>query len=266
MMCKGASCNTWTSQDKGTLRERCDATTPFLVNPTPLSPWDLEPDFRPCYKLAEMTLLLLASSLKKLLHIISAKCNVVYKCIVLEVQNIHRSFVGWTSNRAQHYPPLPSSSHGASASAPRRLRRKPTAAPTAFQEKAPEATRRCTLRRPSARSQLRSCCSPKAPRWTPRGTMARASNPGSRHLRRLFRDWNFCIFTKCLAKLWVFHTKKCETCREQWSQCNMPIVLIVCGKWINVVEKMPWNLFDVFVNVFCFKSKIFIVRLSVERV
>ena len=68
---------TWTSQDKGTLRERCDATTPFLVNPTPLSPWDLAPDFRPCYQIAEMTLLLLASSLKKLLHIISAKCNVV---------------------------------------------------------------------------------------------------------------------------------------------------------------------------------------------
>ena len=27
------------------------------------------------------------------------------------------------------------------------------------------------------------------------------------HLRRLFRDWNLCIFRKCLAKLWVFHSK-----------------------------------------------------------
>ena len=66
--------------------------------------------------------------------------------------------------------------------------------------------------------------------------------------------WQSCKFST---------PKTCETCREQWSQCNMPIM---CGKRINVVEKMPWNLFDVFVNVFCFKSKIFIVRLSVERV
>ena len=32
----------------------------------------------------------------------------------------------------------------------------------------------------------------------------------------------------------------------------------------SVVEKIPWNLFDVFVNVFCLKSKTFIVPLSVE--
>ena len=44
------------------------------------------------------------------------------------------------------------------------------------------------------------------------------------HLRRLFRDWNLCIFRNCLAKLWVFRTKKR---RERWSQCNMPIM---CGK------------------------------------
>ena len=100
-------------------------------------------------------------------------------------------------------------------------------------KKPPEVGRRCTGRRTTATSRLRSCCWAKAPRWTPRKTTAGASKAGrpqtsrSRrlgHFRRLFRDWNLCIFTKCLAKLWVFHTKKCETCREQWSQCNMPII------------------------------------------
>ena len=45
-------------------------------------------------------------------------------------------------------------------------------------------------------------------------------SPWLGHLRRLFRDWNLCIFRECLAKLWVFRTKKC---RDRWSQCNMPI-------------------------------------------
>ena len=47
-----------------------------------------------------------------------------------------------------------------------------------FPEKAPEASRRCTRRRGTATSRLRSCCSPKAPRWTPRRTTAGASNAG----------------------------------------------------------------------------------------
>ena len=85
----------------------------------------------------------------------------------------------------------------------------------------------------------------------------RGSSEGFSGIETSAFSWN--VWQSC-----KFSTPKtCETCREQWSQCNMPIM---CGKRINVVEKMPWNLFDVFVNVFCFKSKIFIVRLSVERV
>jgi len=46
---------------------------------------------------------------------------------------------------------------------------------TGFRRKAPEAKRRCTLRRATATSRLRSFCSQKAPRWTPRTNMAGAS-------------------------------------------------------------------------------------------
>ena len=46
--------------------------------------------------------------------------------------------------------------------------------------KPPEAKRRCTGRRTSAASRLRSFCSPKGPRWTPRTTKARGLKAGSR--------------------------------------------------------------------------------------
>ena len=63
----------------------------------------------------------------------------------------------------------------------RPLRRRPPE--TAFREKAPEAKRRCTRRRTTTTSRLQSCCSPKAPPWTPRKTAARASirEAGARH-------------------------------------------------------------------------------------
>ena len=246
----------------------------------PLSPWDLEPDFRPCYQLAEMTLFLLASSLKKLLHIISAKCNFgekmpgmfVYKCILLEVQSIHRSFLRWTSIELS----IPTTS----VVLPRRLglcsvvRRKPTAARRVSGEKAAWGSTPLHLAAPNgnvAAAELLLYKGAALNATNNHGPGPQKREAGARHrgLPDLGTSEGFsgietsAFFRKCLAKLWVFHTKKCETCREQWSQCNMPIM---CGKRINVVEKMPWNVFDVFVNVFCFKSKIFIVRLSVERV
>ena len=46
--------------------------------------------------------------------------------------------------------------------------------------KPPEVRRRSTRRRPMARSRLQSSCCPKAPRWTPRKTMARSPKAGSR--------------------------------------------------------------------------------------
>ena len=59
--------------------------------------------------------------------------------------------------------------------------------PTGFWGKSrPEATRRCTWRRPKATSRLQSCCWAKAPRWTPRTTMARGLNPGSRARHPVF--------------------------------------------------------------------------------
>ena len=138
------------------------------------------------------------------------------------------------------------------------VRQKPQR-PTGSPEKPPEAWRRCTTRPSPAASRLRSCCSPKALRWMPRTTRARASIRGSRRQTSSLADSGTsegfsgietsAFFRKCLAKLWVFRTKKCETCREQWSQWNMPIM---CGKRINVVEKMLWNLFAVFVIVLCF--------------
>ena len=85
-------------------------------------------------------------------------------------------------------PQRTSSPGGASASAPRRLRRKPTAARRVSAKKPPEAERRCTWQQwqqPSAASRLRSSCSPKAPRWTPRTTTAGCLNPGRRQTSSL---------------------------------------------------------------------------------
>ena len=76
--------------------------------------------------------------------------------------------------------------------------------------KPPEVRRRCTTRRATATSRLRSFWSPKAPRWTPRGTMARGLKVmGSRawnrvsdlgtSVRRFFRD---CIFRNDMICRW----------------------------------------------------------------
>ena len=67
---------------------------------------------------------------------------------------------------------------------------------TASREKAPEVELRCTRRRGTATSRLRSCCSPKAPRWTPRTSTARASTreAGARH--RVSPTWG--ASKKCL--------------------------------------------------------------------
>ena len=128
------------------------------------------------------------------------------------VKNIHHSFVDWTGIE-RSCPQLLSS--------PRRIgfgavvRRKPTVARRVSGEKAPEAKRRCTRRRGAATSRLWSFWSPEAPRWTPRATVARASirEAGARNRvsnlghfkiwQKCFRAWNYCIFSKCLAKSWL---------------------------------------------------------------
>ena len=107
----------------------------------------------------------------------------------VESRNIHRSFVGWTGTELS----FPTTFVVSAASASR-----PTAP-----GKPPEATRRCTWRRATATSRLRSFCSPKGPQWTPRTTMARGLQwweAGRRnrvsdlgHLRRFFRAWNSWI-------------------------------------------------------------------------
>ena len=72
--------------------------------------------------------------------------------------------------------------------------------------KAPEAKRRSTGQHLAARSRLQSSCSPKAPRWTPRGTMARglrgrAGNPIS-NLGNLKKLLGIETLRKCLQYLW----------------------------------------------------------------
>ena len=78
----------------------------------------------------------------------------------------------------------------ASAPAPS-YRRKPTAAGRVPGKKPPEAKRRCTRRRATATSRLRSSFCRKAPRWTPRTPLAGASIlrqnsclPGVGHLQK----------------------------------------------------------------------------------
>ena len=175
----------------------------------------------------EMTLSLMASSLEKLSHIVSSqvmlmlqkRClenpwnlfDVLFQCVceccfALEqfwrcgVQIIHRSFVGWAGYIKLRIPTTSVVLPGASASAPRRLPRKPTAARGLSGEKAPEAGRRWTRPHSTATSRLQSFCSPKVPRWTPRTTLARASiREGARH--RVSLSWGA--------------SKKCS---DQWSQ------------------------------------------------
>ena len=163
----------------------------FFVHCTPTDAWELEPGFRQCYHLIDDIVLTGLIIIEKLLvlHYFHQKwcckkdvlklvqcvcaCEQFWRC---GVQNIHRSFVGWTGG-------APHSHHF------RRLRglfpfarRKPTAARRLSGKKAPEVGRRSTWRRATATSRLRSFCSRKAPRWTPRTTAARASiREGARH-------------------------------------------------------------------------------------
>ena len=166
----------WTSQDKGTLQERCDATTVLL----PL---------RSCTWFQTM--------LSNIWDDIVLTGLLIEKTFT-QVQNIHRSFVAWTG--IEQCMPTTCVVPGASASVPRRP---PEAhsGQTGFREKAPEATRRSTGRRKMATSRLQSSCCQKVPPWTPRRTMARGLNPGSRARYRVSLTWGDS--TKC----W-----------EQWSQ------------------------------------------------
>ena len=124
------------------------------------------------YYIFSSKVMLLKKDVLKLVQCV-CECEQLWRC---GVQNIHRSFVGWPGIHSA-FPQLPLSSHGASASAPS-YRRKPTAARRVSGKKPPEVRRRCTIRRPSARSRLRSFCSWKAPRWPPRTTTARGLKSG----------------------------------------------------------------------------------------
>ena len=66
-------------------------------------------------------------------------------------------------------------------------------------EKAPEAKRRCTVRRATATSRLRSCCSRKAPRWTPRPTVAGASMREAGARNRVSNLAHFKIRQECFG-------------------------------------------------------------------
>ena len=56
--------------------------------------------------------------------------------------------------------------------------------------KAPEAKFRCMGRRSTATSRLQSFCSQKAPRWTPRTTMARGLKGGRRARNPVSLAWS----------------------------------------------------------------------------
>ena len=107
----------------------------------------------------------------------------------VESRNIHRSFVGWTGRSSALFNFRRLRGFGLSADGPGKA--------------AWQATRRCTGRQPTATSRLRSFCSPKVPRWTPRTTMARGLKVmGSRAQKsslrfgapqKVFRAWNSWI-------------------------------------------------------------------------
>ena len=91
--------------------------------------------------------------------------------------------------------------------------------------KPPEVTRHSTRRRAGAASRLQSFCSQKGLRWTPRTSTAWASirEAGARHrVSDLGPSEGFsgieiwekhvCIFSTCLAKLWVSNV----TCQCVW--------------------------------------------------
>ena len=115
----------------------------------------------------------------------------------VESRNIHRSFVGGTGTELS----IPTTFV---------VSRAVCTFAVAAPGKPPEVRRRCTWRRTTATSRLRSFCSPKGPRSTPRTTMAWGLKAGSRarspvsltwgtSVRRFFRD---CIFRNDMICRW----------------------------------------------------------------
>ena len=247
----------------------------------------------------------------------SLKSKTVGRCWV---QNIHRSFVGWTGMELSFPTTFVPGSHSG----------RPAAG------KPPEAGHRSTWRRAGARSRLPSFWFRKAPRWTPRTSMARGLNPGSRrqkksslpdlgHFKKCWdqmisssmsmndhnmqyakmcgkgmmwflsrqleppqrfsglqiREKNVCMFSKCLAKLWV----SAQKCGELGNSVLGSVIIMQYGKlfWMSsyfaersveghVVFKgletcsvglWKFSALNSFEDV---GSKTFIVPLSVERV
>ena len=183
----------------------------FFVHCTPMDPWELQPGFRQSYHLIDdivltgliiiekavsITFFFIKSDVVKKMHwnLSNVFVNVNMQFWRCGVQNIHRSFVGWTGGapHSHHFRRLRGLCPVVFAGSPQR--------PTASREKAPEAGHRSTWRRAGARSRLPSFCSPEAPRWTPRTNMARGLNPGSRRqtssladLGRFKKSWDQMI-------------------------------------------------------------------------
>ena len=157
----------------------------FSGHCTPLDPWNIEPDFRPCYQLELMTLFLQAFSTfeRQVLTFRFIKGNVIYKkdvlnlvhfvCVYMLLWRVSKMlnprdslFVcrlnGWGRHPA------------ASAFSPS------SAAATDGPGKAPEATRRSTWPCLEARWRLRSFCWAKELGWTPRTTTVWGPPVGTR--------------------------------------------------------------------------------------
>ena len=105
-------------------------------------------------------------------------------------------FCGLNGHRAE----LPTTSVVPSAHRPPRHRTAEAhSGQTGFRRKAPEAPRRCTGRRSTATSRLRSWCWAKAARWTPRTWMARASIREAGARNRVSNLGHFKIWQKCFG-------------------------------------------------------------------
>ena len=145
---------------------------------------------------------------------------------------------------------------GASASVPRR----PPEAHSGqmgFGGRPPEAKRRCTGRRTTARSRLRSCCSPKALRWTPRTTSARASIREACARHRVSPTWG--ASKKLLGSddhKWHVN----ELMNDHNAICHIDInfvsifidivsLKVIC--WKQDVLKLVECVCKLFVNIFC---------------
>ena len=82
--------------------------------------------------------------------------------------------------------------------------------------KAPEATRRSTWRRGTATIMLQSFCCPKAPRWTPRRTMAWGL--GGRKRGQKYRLSNLGHFKKCFGLEILRKTSAFSV--DVWERCD----------------------------------------------